>query len=386
MTEEKDYATDESAWTLDTDLDLCRKRKSKSPSLVLDHKRLKEEDVETTDDIAKQYKRFKAASKYNLNSEELYCICRKPDHGGELMVGCDGCEEWFHFKCMKINPQYKTLISSFYCKFCQWRDIGQTLWNRKCRRAGCFEPIKKNERSKYCSEECGLRFLRTKLKESDALPQEHIKFAITYNETYDQLTQMGIQFPELPEVKMLEMDTLPSKICSELKEYEAEAKKVQSQYEMVATKGLFLPKIKDKIQIINEKLQQKFEPQEGEGSKKGKKKPKAKKIDLCCFEKTLDKLLPKEQYNAIADNVYEAFKEEIDEIVRSYTPEGFNDYQGDLCLRDRRKCLRHNGWYSLLTDKVWKTQSELETLLRNLDERKAETLRNYSIKKYEEIM
>lgn len=384
MTEEWEKSPIESTWGLETDIELARKRKSKSPSLALENKRLKEEDVEATDDIARQYKRFKAAAKYNLNSEELYCVCRKPDHGGELMVGCDGCEEWFHFKCMKINPQYKSLISSFFCKFCLWMGKGQTLWNRKCRRPGCFEPISKDQRSKYCSEECGLRFLRSKLKGSDVLPQDHIKFVISYNNTYDDLTQMSIQFPELPEVQQLDMEKLPSHIRAELTENDVKVKKVLAQHELVAIQGKFLPKIKEKIQIINEKLQQRLEPEESDKGKRGKKKSKAKKIDLCCFDKDLDNLLPKETYEAIPNNVYEAFKGEIDEVIRSYSAEGYDDYQGNLCLQDRRKCLRHNGWFGLLADRVWKLQSELETLLRKLEQNKAETLRNYSIQKYEE--
>lgn len=384
MAEERELTPLESASITEADLDLARKRKSKSPSLAHENKRLKEEDVDVTDDIAKQYKRFKAAAKYNLNSEELYCICRKPDHGGELMVGCDGCEEWFHFKCMKINPQYKGLISSFYCKFCQWRNVGQTRWNKKCRRPGCFEPISKSERSKYCSEECGLRFLRSKLQGSDVLPQDHIKFVLSYNSTYEDLTRMGIRFPELPEVELLDMEKLPLQIRTELTEIDAKVKKVLARHELVATKVLFLPKIKEKIRIVNEKLQQKLEPEEDEKGKKGKKKSKAKKIDLCCFEKGLDSLHSKEEYESIPENVYEAFKADIDEVVRSYSSDGYEEYKGELCLQDRRKCLRHNGWLGLLTDRLWKIQSELESLISKLEQYKADTLRNYSIQKYEE--
>ena len=28
--------------------------------------------------------------------EELYCICRRPFDEKRFMIGCDGCEEWFH--------------------------------------------------------------------------------------------------------------------------------------------------------------------------------------------------------------------------------------------------------------------------------------------------
>eukprot|EP01116_Phalansterium_solitarium_P005265 TRINITY_DN1675_c0_g1_i1.p1 TRINITY_DN1675_c0_g1~~TRINITY_DN1675_c0_g1_i1.p1 ORF type:complete len:201 (-),score=1.22 TRINITY_DN1675_c0_g1_i1:65-667(-) len=36
------------------------------------------------------------------SDEPLYCLCRKPDHGG-FMIGCDYCEEWFHGECVKVS-------------------------------------------------------------------------------------------------------------------------------------------------------------------------------------------------------------------------------------------------------------------------------------------
>ncbi|KAG7906157.1 hypothetical protein KL906_004610 [Ogataea polymorpha] len=67
--------------------------------------------------LQERYNKFSKAAKYNLNSEELFCVCRRVDDG-ELMVACDGCDEWFHFSCMKLDPKYKDLVSNFYCIFC----------------------------------------------------------------------------------------------------------------------------------------------------------------------------------------------------------------------------------------------------------------------------
>lgn len=374
----------------DVDLDLVRKKNSKSPSVLREHesKRTREnDDIDSTEDIAKQYKKFKAAPKYNLYCEEVYCLCRKPDHGGELMVGCDGCEEWFHFKCMKINIKYQKLIDSFFCKFCQWQGLGTTKWNRKCRRPTCYNPIRKNEKSKYCSEECGLQFLRDRLTGSVSLTEKDIKLVITYSDTYEDLTKMGQEFPELPEVRLLDMDKLPVQIRQELTVSKDRKQSIQELLDTAELKAAYLVKIKEKVRIINEKLQQKMEPaiESDETKKSKKKKTKLRKIDLCCFDPKLAEESMTKEYKRVVNltDVYETFKEDIDNVVDHYGEDGASKYVGTVCLSDRRKCLRHNGWHSLLTDQVWKRRSELESLLEHLDQHKADTLRDYSILKYE---
>lgn len=99
---------------------------------------------------------------------EVYCVCKKPDEG-ELMVGCDGCDDWFHFKCMKIPEKYSHLVSAYFCPYCQLGITGKdkdnvdeplprTKWKRKCRLDNCYEPC--HEASKYCSEEHGKEYMR----------------------------------------------------------------------------------------------------------------------------------------------------------------------------------------------------------------------------------
>jgi len=34
-------------------------------------------------------------------STKRYCLCRQLYHG--QMVGCDACEDWFHFSCVNLN-------------------------------------------------------------------------------------------------------------------------------------------------------------------------------------------------------------------------------------------------------------------------------------------
>lgn len=97
-------------------------------------------------------------------------MCKKTD-SGELMVGCDGCDDWFHFSCLKIPEKYKELVFSFYCPYCQAGitgpspevrngqvEVRRTIWKRKCRLSGCFKACK--EESKYCSNEHGQEYMK----------------------------------------------------------------------------------------------------------------------------------------------------------------------------------------------------------------------------------
>lgn len=103
------------------------------------------------------------------SSDDVYCICRKPDTG-TFMIGCDGtCDDWFHGKCVGIEERDKNLIDKYVCPSCTKAGAGQTTWKRMCRRSGCRQPARVGKAgkggkevggSKYCSDECGTLFWR----------------------------------------------------------------------------------------------------------------------------------------------------------------------------------------------------------------------------------
>ena len=103
------------------------------------------------------------------SSDDVYCVCRKPDTG-TFMIGCDGtCDDWFHGKCVGIEERDKNLIDKYVCPNCTKAGAGQTTWKRMCRRSGCRQPArvgkagkggKEGGGSKYCSDECGVLFFR----------------------------------------------------------------------------------------------------------------------------------------------------------------------------------------------------------------------------------
>lgn len=349
-------------------------------------KKLKYSGDAKHEEIAKQYLEFSLAPKYNLNSEEVYCTCRRPDHGGELMVSCDGCDNWFHFKCMGIDPDYRQLIDRFFCKFCEWQELGYTKWKRVCRKPGCLNPIRKEQKSKYCSDECGMLYMADRLKDLNALSRAEIKFLINFCKTKPELTQLGETFPELPEIANNELDKLPSDITLDLNSVKDKITRIEDELSYFDLKLKYLLKIKQKNELINSKLTE--IDGSSEEAQKGKKKKSKAKTDLCYFDLRLYEQLPREVYQkALAtEDVYESFKEEIDGIVEFYQQKDPETtlYNGKVCLCDRRKCLKHNGWWNLLADQLWKQLRELQEQLGSLEQAKQDKLRAYSINIYEQ--
>ncbi|CCH59987.1 hypothetical protein TBLA_0C01730 [Henningerozyma blattae CBS 6284] len=137
-------------------------------------------------------------------NEELFCICKKPD-SGELMVGCDGCYDWYHFKCVHIPEKFQHLIFKYYCPYCQagitkasknkshnlndknFSTALCTQWKRKCRLPNCYEPCL--EKSKYCSKQHGMLFMQTVMDKTTT--NEEIVTAMTSRKTVSEFQNFG---------------------------------------------------------------------------------------------------------------------------------------------------------------------------------------------------
>lgn len=389
---------------------------SASPSGLSNRYPTEEIEDESYEEISKQYKKFSNAPKFNLNSEELFCICRKPDHGGELMISCDSCDEWFHFKCMKLNEDHSKLIAKFYCKFCRWKGVGSTKWKRKCRLEWCWEPIRADSKSKYCCDEHGITYIKQTLLIkngiNDLIPND-IKSIFNYCTTsyngYQKLVLLGSKFPELPEISSLKKDgsdisELPESLKNNLTKIGSNLDKINSLIDFCRLKSDYLLKIKEKIKIINERLQASYQVEDQtencEESSKGKrskdsKSKKSKKFDLCCYDKSINQgiqtdILSKNDIEkfTISEDIYTDYKEQIDNIIGFYREhkddiDSNSWFENTICLQDKRKCPRHNGWWNLINDEVVKRYNELSINAKKLEDEKLIMLRNYSIKIYE---
>lgn len=386
-------------------IDIKSNLKRSKPSHSIPSKRVKH-DVdssplveESNEEIARQYKKFINAPKYDLNSEELFCVCRRPDLG-EMMVACDGCEEWFHFKCMKINEKYSNLIAKYYCKFCEWKGEGNSQWKRKCRLENCNEPI--GERSKYCSKEHGIEFIKLLLLESktnstDSPPLQNldahfIKDVLNYvSGDFDKLQQMGSSFPELEVVKNYKndntaLDGFPETVKTDLQrtneKLDALLKQVTKQEQVLKA----LVNTKDNIKHLNERLTNIVYEDLSLDKQTSKKKKGArgkKKIDICFCDKG-DQLIVQliTDSETIFDDLLKVIKARVFENGEA-EEEDMDWFMNDLCIKDKKKCVRHSGWWNLYYDEAGRNLEQLQSKLEETMEQKETILRNYSISVYE---
>ena len=48
---------------------------------------------------------------------EVYCYCKQINDETRGMIGCDGCQEWFHLSCAGLAEDFSSL-QDWYCKNC----------------------------------------------------------------------------------------------------------------------------------------------------------------------------------------------------------------------------------------------------------------------------
>lgn len=329
--------------------------------------------------LDQEYAKFKNASKYNLDSEEVFCICRRPDNG-ELMVACDGCDEWFHFKCMGIDTRYKDLVNNYYCKFCDTLlNKGKSVWKRKCKLQTCFKPIQ--PQSQFCSQQHGIDYWSFYLEQFSSkgtnlgeIGKLDVINVIQSVNNRSQLEDLGSTLPPFDKGELeitAEQRTLVSKAESDIKANE-------KSIEILQLKVKYLQQLKVLVSQVNEFLSKSLDPdnQKNEdetmdgtekNKKKGKRNQKAKrfKIDICGYNSSI--LLPDKEWLEFTQtdrfrkliefqNLSDTEKSLIAKFYENYTNENdviLTDAENSsilssICLKEKRKCQLHNGWFNII--------------------------------------
>lgn len=281
--------------------------------------------------IDEEYARYQAAPKFNQYGEELYCICRKPDKG-QLMICCDGCENWFHFRCLHLKNEWQLLVHKFYCQFCEHRGVGVSKWKRKCRLSWCFNPVVD---SKYCSKEHGLIYIREALEQL-----ADIKKIVNLVESYEHLTKLGQNLPEPPAVIAYhqgDLSQLPPDLAEELSNISSQITKLTSEQESIKAEVLQYNRIKDAIKQYNEAH-----------------KVKGKKSDICGYNRDETEIVDEEGQLKV----------------------------DSVCLNDRRRCI-HNCWLGLLFDEAYVLLERKAETKRKLENEVTQKLQQYLVSIYE---
>ncbi|CCC69146.1 hypothetical protein NCAS_0C01560 [Naumovozyma castellii] len=319
-------------------------------------------------------------------NEAVYCICKRPDHG-ELMVGCDGCDDWFHFSCLKIPTVYQKLVFSFFCPYCQAGITGpkanalgddqipypKTLWKRKCRLPDCYLPVM--EKSKYCSKEHGVEFMKgimDKLDVSDVgktLRSEDDKESFVRDMIKRSENDQVEAFINLGASDFIDKE-VPKELNPELyqKIITNDDRMIDLQRNQETVEGITIPEIKKNITLlekyaswandINIKLNKSVEDEGDAMSSPTKKSTKGKK------KKPHNKNKPKRSICGYIKS-FETIPCSVEDFISEYDSNDptITHIQG-VCLNS--KCQRHAGWVSMRMDQyvqqLESSQSYLERI------------------------
>ncbi|EEQ28121.1 Set1 complex component spp1 [Microsporum canis CBS 113480] len=111
----------------------------------------------------------------NYDESALFCVCRKPDNH-TWMIACDGgCEDWFHGRCMNIDPKDADLIDKYICPTCETKSPLRTTWKPMCRLRECRQPARVDARppSKYCCDQHGLDYMKQAMSRGSRQPSSN---------------------------------------------------------------------------------------------------------------------------------------------------------------------------------------------------------------------
>ncbi|KAI3879100.1 hypothetical protein MKX03_018048 [Papaver bracteatum] len=59
---------------------------------------------------------------FNPDRVAVYCKCEMPYNPDDLMVQCEGCDDWFHPPCIEMTIEDAKKLEHFYCQQCAAND------------------------------------------------------------------------------------------------------------------------------------------------------------------------------------------------------------------------------------------------------------------------
>lgn len=339
-----------------------------------------------------------------VTGEEVYCICKKPDNG-ELMVGCDGCDDWFHFKCMRLSKDYSGLVESFICPYCAAGITGpgpkangefpRSQWKRKCRLPNCFDPCAAS--SKYCSDEHGKLYMQGLLGRMEIKNPITAKYcAGSDEELVGQMLEASnrdlVRLKKFGSKSFIDQDIerVDENLClydslftndkcyNDLKKTydEIQNEKIPQMRDTLKQLDEYLQWINEVNELINS-LDSVTPTDEEDANPKGKKKKKKRsakrkvKKSICGYCKDITKI-PCEV------NTF------VDEYTRNLKDSPENTKIRDVCVKLR--CNIHSEWAVMSSEKCKRQIVSQETYLKRLELSIATRKRQLNISYYEQLL
>jgi COMPASS component SPP1 len=251
------------------------------------------------------------------------------------MIGCEICEDWFHGNCISIDKSEEPLIDKYICPNCEAQGKGTTVWLRKCRLEGCKVPalaaVKGTKGamgfggSKYCSEEHGIEFFRTRLLHLDdeTLSKRQLKTIVSTVNGIEEFKSLGEEEPAIPDSTLLQFKTPEDE--SKLSDLRLEREKISRKREILHLRQSFLSLAIEKAKQLNSDIKLLAPVPTG--------KSKVKTKEICAFDPRFS-------------------LDDVEFLEWSVSPEGKKVLSerriedSMYCDTEKRRC-RHHGWQGL---------------------------------------
>ncbi|KAK6509570.1 hypothetical protein TWF481_004308 [Arthrobotrys musiformis] len=250
------------------------------------------------------------------SAETLYCICRKPDTG-KWMIGCDGCDDWFHGECVNVRPIEEDLVDQYFCPGCQGKNLGITTWKRKCRLPSCPRPAATSAEppSKYCTPEHGIEFFKSKIPLADYSPGEVAALANAVNDAAG-FRKLGDSVPAPSSAAA--RAKIENLLIVDFEKLRPQKEAMERQQSRFTTRTKFINMAKDRQKRVTDELRAE-ENQPSKGSK-----------EICGFDMRL----------ALDDEDFADWCES--EEGKAIFESGAIGGREDICIK--KKCEKHKYW------------------------------------------
>lgn len=70
------------------------------------------------DDFFCRFEYNSSTGAFNPDRVAVYCKCEMPYNPDDLMVQCEGCNDWFHPACINMTVEEAKRLDNFFCENC----------------------------------------------------------------------------------------------------------------------------------------------------------------------------------------------------------------------------------------------------------------------------
>ncbi|KAH7931017.1 hypothetical protein BV22DRAFT_1027782 [Leucogyrophana mollusca] len=306
----------------------------------------------------------------DMEDDKLYCVCKTGYDEDRVMIACDRCDEWYHTQCVDMPDLEVDLVDQFICPPCieKYPQLSlRTTWKRRCLRGlkdpessspkSCHKPAR-GAFSKYCSDECGVKYMQSRMLHWDKLGQSRDKLWEAVKDAEKREGVVVCVQRDSPPVKM-ELVEEKDRPTPAKRKADKEVERLNAKLEQVVQERESMKKEMDMV-VWRDKLVRLASE-------------RAEKVDECGWDQRL--CFGEEEwmdFNAEVLDSYEVKAKEEDQGDDAMQVDGAVPSHGEWWCSGKKKCERHSGWQKLRAAEVAFDKDIKEGILLKLTTRERE--------------